>query len=136
MESFVDQKAASVLVVDSESFTRLAVSSMFKEEGILADELVSGDGANSLILEKLAKNEPIYRLIVLSHSLPEIDGPDIATRIHQYCEEAGVHSPQLVCVTSHSDADFDSIALKAGFSRIFIQPLTKDHINELIAHVL
>lgn len=47
--------------------------------------------------------KPIYPVILLDFSMPELDGPSTAMKIRKLCTDANVACPWMACVTAYTE---------------------------------
>ena len=90
---------------------------------VTTDESLSGRKAIEMLAQRIETNKPLYKLIMLDYSMPEIDGPSTASEIRSFCEEKGVTKPYICCVTAYSENHFKKIALASGMDEFFFKPI-------------
>ena len=78
---------------------------------------------------------PLYPVILLDFSMPELDGPSTAIQIRKLCTDANLACPWMACVTAYTDPQFERIALDAGINRFYTKPVTKENIQEICSHL-
>ena len=113
----------------------MAFKGMMEEQGLLADESLSGKEAIELVRQRILNKQQIYKLIMLDFSMPEINGPQTSLAIRELCSEAGIDSsnrPYICCVTAYSEADFKRQALAAGMDQFIIKPLRPKQVKKLL----
>jgi CheY-like chemotaxis protein len=68
-----------VLIVDDDNMNIEVIKAMLDSLNVISDTALSGNAALSLIelrLEAVYRGEaPMYKLILLDYSMPEMDGP-------------------------------------------------------------
>ena len=72
-----------ILVVDDDAMNIKVISSMLNDIGYESDSAMDGQEALSKIIErasnfKEAGGPPMYKIILLDYSMPEMDGPTVA----------------------------------------------------------
>ena len=96
----------------------------------------SGDEALMLIRERIEKNEPIFKLILLDYSMPDKDGPQTVQEIRQLCEEKAVPAPYICCCTAYSEASFKRKAIDAGMNNFISKPIDQRQLKSLLKDTL
>ena len=66
------------MIVDDEPFNRLALCYQLLEEGQDSDECGSGLQAVQIVKQIIEAHKPLYPVILLDFSMPELDGPSTA----------------------------------------------------------
>ena len=74
-----------MLIVDDEIFNIQAMKTQMEDEGFAVDVSTSGTEAVKLVRERIEKvyqgQGEMYKLILLDYSMPDMDGPQVATHI-------------------------------------------------------
>ena len=62
-----------------------------------------GKYAIQRIKELIENGQPIFKLMIIDYSMPEMDGPQTAEAIVKLCAEAGIQKPYMVCCTAYTE---------------------------------
>ena len=72
----------------------------------------------------------MYKVIFIDYSMPEMDGPQVATEVRQILDMSGLEVPYICCCTAYAEASFKNLALDAGMDHFLTKPI---EFNELTA---
>ena len=76
-----------------------------------SEKAISGGDAISLIdnriMEYLTIDTPMFRLILLDFSMPDMDGPEVYRKIKQTMKDSGLQIPYVACCTAYSEDIFE-----------------------------
>lgn len=78
------------------------------------------------------KDKPFFSLIMLDYSMPEMDGPEFATRVRQLLKNANLEEPFIVCCTAYTEQGFVEEAHRAGMNTFLSKPVTEPQVQSLI----
>ena len=111
---------SKILVVDDMSMVRIFIISCLNNFGYTnINEAKDGSEAWQMLL---AAN-PKYDLIISDWSMPIISGIDLLKKIRA---EDRLKKTPVIMITSESDAELVTEALKAGVTNYVIKPFTKE----------
>ena len=83
------------------------MKTMLESLSVGTDDAIDGPSALKLIKKrvKMAQDEdvPMYKIILLDYSMPEMDGPQVAIELRQMLEEARLAIPYICCCTAYGD---------------------------------
>jgi CheY-like chemotaxis protein len=113
----------NVLIVEDDDDVRDILGEIVGEMGHRALDASNGNEA----LERMEETRLDVALIDLS--LPGVDGYELARRIRQTVEGAGI---RLVALTGYSDAKTRRNAEAAGFDDFLVKPATPSMIEQLV----
>jgi PAS domain S-box-containing protein len=118
--------ALRVLVVDDNLDAANALKMLLEEAGHLVRMAHTGPTALAAALD--------YRpdLMLLDIGLPELDGFEVAKRIHQ---ESLLHDIVLVAVTGYRQAADQQRMQEAGFDHYLVKPVDFEKVRQLLAAV-
>lgn len=68
----------------------------------------------------------MYHLIMLDYSLPDINGPSVASSIKKLFSDAKIPTPYICCCSAHVDEQFKQKALRAGMDSFLSKPISDD----------
>ena len=75
-----------------------------------SDQAMSGVKALALINERISKvkagEAEMYKLLMLDYSMPEMDGPQVATEIRKLLSEANITQPIICCCTAYECSSY------------------------------
>jgi two-component system chemotaxis response regulator CheY len=106
------------LVVDDSRVVRLVVGQTLRELGMEVIEAANGVAG----LEQL-EICPEVGLILLDWNMPEMDGLEMLRRVRA---QRSYDSVRILMVTSESEADHVSLALRAGANEYLMKPFGKE----------
>jgi uncharacterized protein YbcI/ActR/RegA family two-component response regulator len=72
-------------------------------------------------------------LMLIDLSMPEMDGCRLVTQFRQI---PAFDQTQIVAITGHADQGHTTLAMKAGFDRVFFKPVDLTKIRSLLASVV
>ncbi len=114
---------------------------MLYDQNIKCDCTLTGPQAIKLVesrLELLKSGEaPMYQIVFLDYSMPEMDGPQVALGMQKIIAQSGLviadeDQPYVCCFTAYDKASFKSSALEAGMHRFLKKPMKLAELNEII----
>jgi len=81
----------------------------------------------------------MYKVILLDYSMPEMDGPQVATEIRRMLSNSilagDAQVPFICCCTAYAEASFKGRALQLGMDHFMTKPLDQRDLNEVISHL-
>ena len=88
--------------------------------------LESGAQGIALFKNLISQRKPVFKVILLDYSMPELNGPETAIEILRLCREAGCEKPTIICVTAYQDESYESMTSDAGMEYFFTKPVSFD----------
>ena len=82
-----------------------------------------------LVLEGKA---PMYKVILLDYSMPDMDGPQVSIKIRKIISSTGLAEPFICCCTAYSENVYRDRAIEAGMDFFLSKPITSEEINKII----
>ena len=79
--SFIDQ--ASVLITDDNSFNQFALQTLLQQFNLSGDLASNGFEAIEMIEARLKSDFPMYSLILMDYSMPDMDGLTCSAQIRE-----------------------------------------------------
>lgn len=123
------QDQPEILVIVDKSMNIMAMQLLIEIQGKSLDKALDGPKGLQMVKERFERSGDTYRLILVDHSLPSQDGPQIAKKIREYFDslqlERSMQKPTLVCLTSHQDHDSVKKSKQSGVAAFFRKPLTE-----------
>jgi two-component system sensor histidine kinase BarA len=121
-----------VLIVDDDQMNIEVMDAMLESLDVITDTAISGNAAILLIeqrIEAFYRSEaPMYKLILLDYSMPEMDGPQVAIAIRNLFTNNPLvtekDSPYICCCTAYGEEAFKRKALSAGMDDFLQKPIT------------
>ena len=114
-----------VLIIDDDVFNRMALKALCKIHDVPALAVHSGKLALEQFYYLIATKQPIYKVILLDYSMPEMDGVETAKEIQKICKTARLDLPTIFCVTAYQHESYEVQAKKAGMKYFFTKPVTE-----------
>ncbi len=114
---------------------------MLYDQKIKCDSTLTGPQALKLVESRLellkANKAPMYQIIFLDYSMPEMTGPMVALEMQRIITESGLviadeDQPYVCCFTAYDKVGFKSSALEAGMHRFLKKPMKDAELNEII----
>ncbi len=118
-----------VLIVDDLSVNRMIMSSLLASRRVISDQAESGYKC----LELCQKYD--YDLIFLDHRMPDMDGIDTLTALHDIFKKKGKTIP-VICHTTEEGKKNINLYKAAGFSDVLIKPVEPGKLSEIISRYL
>ena len=90
-----DKEHPRVLIVDDDLMNIEVISAMLKSRAIKSDSALNGNEAIKLVQSRIEKVQcgqiaSNYKVILLDYSMPEMDGPQVATEIRRIYNESNM----------------------------------------------
>ena len=90
-----DKEHPRVLIVDDDLMNIEVISAMLKSRAIKSDSALNGNEAIKLVQSRIEKVHcgqiaSNYKVILLDYSMPEMDGPQVATEIRRIYNESNM----------------------------------------------
>ena len=73
----------------------------------------------------------MYKLILLDFSMPDMNGPAVASQIRDLLDDSS-QEPFICCCTAYGDEAFMRQALQAGMNRFQTKPLKMSDLDEML----
>ena len=74
----------------------------------------------------------MYKVIFLDYSMPEMDGPQVASELRQIFDMTGIEVPYICCCTAYGEASFKKLALTAGMDHFLTKPIEKSEMTAIL----
>jgi CheY-like chemotaxis protein len=98
-----------VMVVDDDPMNIAVIEAMLEEKNVLCDTAPGGTAAINLFKERLEKFKDgearMYKLILLDFSMPDMNGPTVASIIRDLFDDSA-DEPFICCCTAYGDETF------------------------------
>ena len=138
-----EEKENQILIVDDNPMNIYVVEEMLKVKSIGCESATSGRLALNMIQERIENvalgQGKMFKLILLDYSMPEMDGPQVATAIVAMFRNNPLISedniPYICCCTAYSGQTFMNTAFDAGMNHFLTKPLDFLELDELL-HLL
>ena len=139
---FADKtKYPLVLIVDDDQMNIEVIKAMLEDQDVVTDTALSGNAALALVekrLEAVYRGEaPMYKLILLDYSMPEMDGPQVAVAIRSLFRTSilvtEIDTPYICCCTAYGEAAFKKKALSAGMDNFLTKPISHAELQKLLS---
>ena len=108
-----------VLIVDDHAVNRDILQNQVVTWGMRNDNIESGLKAIETIRRALVENDP-YQIVLLDWHMPDMDGIEVARTL---TADPGIHTPQLVLLSSTGFDTGSVIARKASIARYLQKPV-------------
>ena len=111
----VQNDVPRVLVVDDDQMNIEVMKAMLDQENIAFDIAFRGSMALSCIEQRIdeinqGKTKVMYKVIFLDYSMPDMDGPKVATEIikmvNKRLRSDYRQSPYICCCTAYTDSSY------------------------------
>ena len=124
-----------VMVVDDDPMNIAVMEAMLFERNVKCDTAGGGTEAISLFKERIAKckreGASMYKLILLDFSMPDMNGPAVASQIRDLYDDCS-NEPFICCCTAYGDAAYIEQALQSGMNRFQTKPLKMSDLDEIL----
>ena len=103
--------------------------------GQTADYAHNGLEAYDLVAYRLDNNYPVYKLITMDYSMPEMDGPTATRAIRELVEESGSsdqEQPYICGCSAYAMTAFQVSAKEVGMDCYEIKPIFKKQFQTLL----
>lgn len=114
--------STSVLIVDDNKVNLMVAKGLIEAYSMLIDCANSGEEAVELCKKKN------YKLIMMDHMMPGIDGVEATRRIREYYDSI-VHNPYIIALTANAYGDIKQMFLTHGFQDFVSKPIEKDKLH-------
>ena len=78
----------------------------------------------------------MYEIILLDYSMPEMDGPQVATEIRRIFQNSILLNedkvPYICCCKAYAEASFKRQALAAGMDHFLTKPIHAQELDEIL----
>jgi CheY-like chemotaxis protein len=123
------EKGTPVLVAEDNAINQRIVTFQLQKMGFGVDIAINGIEA----LEKFPDKK--YRLVILDIQMPLMDGFQVAERIRELDQEAGIHTP-IIALTANAMKGDRERYLGAGMDGYVSKPFTHEALRDAISSVL
>lgn len=126
-----------ILVVDDDSFNINVLQSMIKDIGYESESALDGIEALSKIMERVSNfkengGPPMYKIILLDYSMPEMDGPTTSREIYRlYADDKNIQMPYICCCTAYAEASFKTKAIESGMDYLLTKPVSAEELRQV-----
>ena len=128
-----------VLVVDDDIINIEVMRTLLDAQEIKCDVSQSGEQALQLIEERTKRNTeegvPMYKIVLLDYSMPEMNGPEVATKLIHQLKLAKLEKPYICCCTSYSEASFKRKALAVGMDHFLTKPIDNEEMMSILSRL-
>jgi diguanylate cyclase (GGDEF)-like protein len=121
-----------VLIVDDHAVNRDILHNQVLSWGMRNDNVASGLKAIEYIRRAQAQNDP-YQVVLLDWHMPDMDGMELARTL---TADPGIHTPQLVLLSSTGFDTGSAIANKASITRYLQKPVRQQQLLECLCDVI
>ncbi len=121
-----------VLVVDDLEISRRILTELLTQWGFQVHEAASGPEALAL-LDRLDNSPEQIELILLDWKMPEMDGIEVARRVHQMADSHHLpHLPVIIMVTAYSKEQLLAAAADVALDAVLTKPVTASGLFDTI----
>ena len=121
-----------VLIVDDHAVNRDILHNQVLSWGMRNDNAASGLKAIEYIRRAQTQNDP-YQIVLLDWHMPDMDGMELATTL---TADPGIHTPQLILLSSSGFDTHSAIAKKASIARYLQKPVRQQQLLECLCDVI
>ena len=104
-----------------------------------SEKAISGSDAIRLIddriMEYLTMDTPMFKLILLDFSMPDMDGPEVYLKLTKTMKDSGLRIPYVACCTAYEEKIFERQALAVGMDEFLNKPIADGTIEALLKKV-
>ena len=123
IESSSGDSVSQVAIIDYQFINLCAIGGQFQSRGIEYETFEQGDFAIQRIKELIERGKPIFKMMVIDYSMPEMNGPQTAAAIVQLCADASIPKPYMICCTAYTEDQFRDKAIAAGMEDFQTKPI-------------
>ncbi|MBS4097134.1 MAG: response regulator [Sulfuricella sp.] len=132
IRSPTDLRGMHVLVVDDLAISRRILSELLAQWGFQVSEAASGREALAL-LKEIGNTHSQIELVLLDWKMPEMDGLEVARRVHQLAVSHGIpHLPVIIMVTAYSQEQLFEEAHDVKLDAVLNKPVTASGLFDTI----
>ena len=116
----------------------MALQSLLLNHKLKIDKAFSGTIALDIIRDRIDSGEPMYDLILMDYSMPELDGPSTTAMVRDIIRKQNtplIPQPYICCVSAYSETFFRNNAINSGMNDFKTKPVPKQEIDELLAEL-
>ena len=121
-----------LLIVDDHAVNRDILHNQVLSWGMRNDNVESGLKAIEYIRRAQAQNDP-YQIVLLDWHMPDMDGMELARTL---TADPGIHTPQLVLLSSTGFDTHSAVAKKASIARYLQKPVRQQMLLECLCDVI
>ena len=100
------------------------------------DTALNGAQAIKIVQARIRKSQeegaPMYKVVFLDYSMPEMDGPQVASEIRQILDMSGLEVPYICCCTAYGEAAIKKLALDAGIDHVLTKPIEYGELTAIL----
>ena len=130
---------AVILIVDDDYINIEIMKTMLQTKGLQSDTAYTGKDAIDLIKDRiklaLKSATPMYEIILLDYSMPEMDGPQVATQIFELVKKYKIGKPYICCCTAYAEASFQRQAYAVGMDNFLTKPIDSNALDNILTHL-
>ena len=101
MKDLPDTMEKVLLIVDDELFNRMTLAEFCDAQKIPCMLLPGGTYAVDCFAKLIEEGKPVFKVVLLDYSMPDMNGPETAIEIVRLCSDAGLEKPTIICVTAY-----------------------------------
>lgn len=102
-----DRTNPGVLVIDDNFMNITAIQGVLSLFNVHSEKAISGQDALNIIesrtMSYLTENTPMFVLIFLDFSMPDMDGPEVFSKIRQSLKDTGLEMPYVCCCSAYTE---------------------------------
>ena len=126
-----------ILIVDDESFNRMALKSILEIIGVSNQVCEAGNGllAFEMVKEDVQANfynHTNFELILMDFQMPVMDGNQASTKIREFLYSHDTKQPIICGVTGHVEQSYIERMIKSGMNQVFSKPISKDLLKLIL----
>ena len=100
----------------------------FDTLGVKSDQATGGEEALQMICMRielyLEQKVPIYELLLLDYSMPDLQGPEVSVTVRRELSAQAIKQPIIYCCTAYDGEDFRKQCREAQMDDCFTKPLS------------
>ena len=84
------------------------------------------------VKEMIEDETPMYKIMILDYSMPEMDGPQVAIKVREILSNAGIRVPYICCCSAFEEIQFKQKALAVGMDHFLTKPIDFNELNKIL----
>ena len=128
-----------ILIVDDESFNRMAILSMLEIIGVKnlenCVEAQNGQVALNVVLQDIQNNNfknCSFDLIIMDFQMPVMDGNTSTQKIRELLYSYGITQPIICGVTGHVEQSYIKRMIKSGMNQVLSKPAKRELLKKTL----